>query len=130
MVSPVPMRGKGLPPPGPHPHPRVWTPTSASLRIVYVDEVQQFAENQKASVDTLSDGVHLHPRNAVWLPSGILFSLAGSPISHRWLARLLDWRVGQMPVLFVVMVEKHITAKRFAKEQVTRRTGHVTGNDM
>ena len=30
----------------PHPHPRVWPPTSASLRIVYVDEVEQFAENE------------------------------------------------------------------------------------
>ena len=46
-------RGKGLPPLAPHPHPRVWPPTSASLRMVRLDEVEQFAENQKASIASL-----------------------------------------------------------------------------
>ena len=46
-------RGKGLPPLAPHPHPRVWPPTSASLRMVCLDEVEQFAENQNAGVALL-----------------------------------------------------------------------------
>jgi hypothetical protein len=49
----------------PHPHPRAWPPTSASLRIVYVDEVEQFAENQKANVATMV--FTFIPRNAVQL---------------------------------------------------------------
>jgi hypothetical protein len=46
-------RGKGLPPLAPHPHPRAQSPTSASLRTVFLDEVEHFAENQKASVASL-----------------------------------------------------------------------------
>jgi len=72
------MRGKGLPPLAPHPHPRVWPPTSASLRIVYLDEVEQFTENQKASVASLRR-CSPSARNGVRLPSGMLFSLAGIP---------------------------------------------------
>jgi hypothetical protein len=44
-VSPVPTQGKGMPPLAPHPHPRVRL--SPPLRKVSVDEVEQFAENQK-----------------------------------------------------------------------------------
>ena len=75
------MRGKGLPPLAPHPHPRVWPPTSASLRKVYLDEVEQFTENQKASVASLRR-CSPSARNGVRLPSGMLFSLAGIPIMN------------------------------------------------
>ena len=77
----VPRRGKGLPPLAPHPHPRVWPPASASLRMVRLDEVEQFAENQTASVASLR-WCSPSARNGVRLPSGMLFSLAGIPIVH------------------------------------------------
>jgi hypothetical protein len=48
----VSRRGKGLPP-CPGPHPRVHPSTSASLRMVCLDEVEQFAQNQKAGVASL-----------------------------------------------------------------------------
>src|SRR5262245_64486153 len=45
----VPMRGKGLPPLAPHLHPRVQPPTSASLRTEYLDEGEQFAEQERTA---------------------------------------------------------------------------------
>src|SRR6516225_413652 len=50
--------------------------------MVCLDEVEQFAENQKASVASLR-WCSPSARNGVRLPSGMVFSLAGIPTLTR-----------------------------------------------
>ena len=66
-----------------HPHPWVQPPTAASLRMVCFDEVERFAENQKATAG--SPMVFSAPaRNGVRLPSGMAVQLGpGSPSRRR-----------------------------------------------
>src|SRR5215470_18103738 len=57
--------------------------------MVCLDEVEHFAENQKASVASLRR-CSPSARNGVQLPSGMLFSLAGIPTTAPISGRALD----------------------------------------
>jgi hypothetical protein len=69
-------RGTGLPSLSPHPFPSLRPPTSAALRIVWLDEAEHFSHNQKASVATLRS-CSASARNTVRLPFGTAFAFAG-----------------------------------------------------
>ena len=79
---------QGAAAPCPAPQSSQVAPTSASLRMVRLDEVKHFGDHQKASVASLRR-CSPSARNGVRLPSGMLFSLAGIP---RQAAHFLTFR--------------------------------------